>query len=56
MNEGIIFRKELRKRANSFNKLRMAVQPAMTRGVTPSINTDRISDIYSSAEKSVGAI
>jgi hypothetical protein len=32
------------------------VQPAMTKGVTPSINTDRISDIYSSAEKSVGAI
>ena len=27
------------------------VQPAMTKGVTPSINTDRISDIYSSAEK-----
>ena len=33
-----------------------AVQPAMTKGMVPSINTDRISDIYSSAEKTVGAI
>ena len=32
------------------------IQPAMSKGVTPSINTDRISDIYSSAQKSVGAI
>ena len=32
------------------------IQPAMSKGVTPSMNTDRISDIYSSAQKSVGAI
>ena len=32
------------------------IQPAMSGGVTASMNTDRISDIYSSAQKSVGAI
>ena len=32
------------------------IHPAMSKGVTASINTDRISDIYSSAQNSVGAI
>ena len=32
------------------------IQPAMSGGVIASMNTDRISDIYSSAQKSVGAI
>lgn len=33
-----------------------AVHPAMSKGMSLSMNTDRISDIYSSAEKTVGSI